>query len=215
VAESPAAVATEFGYVDAVPVESFEYLRPMVADGVAALPAGAVILDLGCGNGALLASFRASGHHLHGLDSSTSGIDIARRTYPGIDFDNADLTADILDHPLTSACDLVISTEVVEHLLLPRPFARNCYRFLKPGGRLIISTPYHGYLKNLALAVTGSLDGHFTALWDYGHVKFWSRKTLSLLLEEAGFTIESFHGAGRFPLFWKSMVLIARKPAAR
>jgi 2-polyprenyl-6-hydroxyphenyl methylase/3-demethylubiquinone-9 3-methyltransferase len=129
-----------------------------------------------------------------------------------VSFDHADLTTDIVAHPLNGTCDLVISTEVVEHLLLPRPFARNCYRFLKPGGRLIISTPYHGYLKNVALALSGSLDAHFTALWDYGHVKFWSRKTLSLLLAEAGFTVEQFHGAGRFPLFWKSMVLIAAKP---
>jgi 2-polyprenyl-6-hydroxyphenyl methylase/3-demethylubiquinone-9 3-methyltransferase len=109
----------------------------------------------------------------------------------------------------------VISTEVVEHVFLPRLFATNCYRFLKPGGRLVISTPYHGYAKNLLLAASGKLDAHFTALWDYGHIKFWSRDTLTRLLREAGFQVDGFHGAGRFPFLWKSMVLAASKPLDR
>lgn len=72
---------------------------------------------------------------------------------------------------------------------------------------MIISTPYHGYLKNLALAATGKLDNHFTVLWDGGHIKFWSVKTLSKLLEEYGFEVVEFKGSGRIPYLWKSMLL--------
>jgi 2-polyprenyl-6-hydroxyphenyl methylase/3-demethylubiquinone-9 3-methyltransferase len=169
-------------------------------------------MDLGCGNGSLLARFRNRGLTLHGLDESSSGIAQARGAFPEIDFSVADLTSDLASHPRAGACDLVISTEVVEHIFLPRAFARNCHSFLKPGGRAVISTPYHGYLKNVLLAVTGRLDGHFTALWDYGHIKFWSRKTLTALLREAGLRIETFHGAGRVPWLWKSMVVVASKP---
>ena len=75
---------------------------------------------------------------------------------------------------------------------------------------MIISTPYHGYIKNLALAVTGKLDDHFTALWDGGHIKFWSVKTLSRLLEEHGFLVVEFKGSGRTPYLWKSMLLRAK-----
>jgi uncharacterized protein (AIM24 family) len=74
-------------------------------------------------------------------------------------------------------------------------------------GQIILTTPYHGYLKNLMLAATGKMDSHFTALWDGGHIKFWSRKTLSTLLEEQGFRVTNFKGSGRLPYFWKSMVL--------
>ena len=77
-------------------------------------------------------------------------------------------------------------------------------------GTLIITTPYHGYFKNLALAAAGKLDGHFTVLWDGGHIKFFSRRTLTALLELEGFEVTAFCGAGRWPYLWKSMVLAAR-----
>ena len=43
----------------------------------------------------------------------------------------------------------------------------------------MLSTPYHGYLKNLALAVSGRMDRHFTALHVGGHIKFFSIETLT------------------------------------
>ncbi len=55
------------------------------------------------------------------------------------------------------------------------------------------------------------MDRHFTVLWDHGHIKFWSPKTLSFALEEAGFTDLKMIGAGRVPYLWKSMVFSARK----
>jgi hypothetical protein len=67
----------------------------------------------------------------------------------------------------------------------------------------IISTPYHGYLKNLVLALGNKWDSHLTPLWDGGHIKLWSRKTLSQLLSEAGFHVVRFIGAGRLPFLEK------------
>ncbi len=145
------------------------------------------------------------------MDMSRSGIEEATKAYSGIQFSGADLTTDLSSHPLIGRCDVVISTEVVEHVFLPRLYIKNCFSFLKPGGILIISTPYHGYLKNLALALFGKLDLHFGPLWDYGHIKFWSRRTLTALLAEAGFEVERFVGAGRAPFLWSSMVIRAKK----
>jgi hypothetical protein len=50
-------------------------------------------------------------------------------------------------------------------------------------------------------------------LWDGGHIKFWSKKTLSELLKREGFEVIDFHGVGRLPYLWKSMVLIAKAGA--
>jgi 2-polyprenyl-6-hydroxyphenyl methylase/3-demethylubiquinone-9 3-methyltransferase len=202
----------EYGYSNAELACSSSYLLPVIRQKLEGLPPGSVVLDLGCGNGSLLAAFRRRGWALHGLEISSSGLAEARQAYPGIEFHCADLTTDLSAHPLAGRCDAVISTEVVEHLFLPRIYAQNCFHFLAPNGRLIISTPYHGYLKNLTLALAGAMDNHFTALWDCGHIKFWSRKTLASLLVEAGFAVERFVGVGRIPFLWKSMVLVARKP---
>lgn len=81
-----------------------------------------------------------------------------------------------------------------------------------PGGVAILSTPYHGYWKNLGLALTGRMDRHFTALWDHGHIKFWSVDTLGELLREAGFVDVRFERVERIPALAKSMIAIARKP---
>ena len=103
--------------------------------------------------------------------------------------------------------------EVVEHVFYPRKFAVCVHELLEPGGTAIISTPYHGYWKNLALALTGKLDAHFTALWDNGHIKFWSVKTLTTLLTEAGLNVNRVVRVGRVPLFAKSMIVFAHRPA--
>jgi 2-polyprenyl-6-hydroxyphenyl methylase/3-demethylubiquinone-9 3-methyltransferase len=61
------------------------------------------------------------------------------------------------------------------------------------------------------MALTGTLDAHFTVLWDGGHIKFWSRKTLTTLLEDYGYAGQRFYGAGRLPWLWKSMILASVK----
>jgi SAM-dependent methyltransferase len=106
----------------------------------------------------------------------------------------------------------VISLEVVEHVYAPRDYARTLFDLVEPGGIALVSTPYHGYWKNLALALTGRLDAHFTALWDHGHIKFWSVRTLGALLREAGFYEMRFLSIGRVPALAKSMIAIVRKP---
>lgn len=62
------------------------------------------------------------------------------------------------------------------------------------------------------MALSGKLDQHFTALWDHGHIKFWSMRTLSILLEEAGFRNIRFERVGRIPALVKSMISVAHKP---
>jgi 2-polyprenyl-6-hydroxyphenyl methylase/3-demethylubiquinone-9 3-methyltransferase len=172
------------------------------------------ILDLGCGNGALAEQLLHWGFEVVGVDPSQSGIRQASARCPGLEFHQASAEACELAALGLSGFDIVVSTEVVEHCYAPRLWAGAALSVLRPGGILICSTPYHGYLKNLALALSGKLDSHFTALWDGGHIKFWSRGTLTTLLQEEGFEVLEFRGAGRLPWLWKSMLIAARKPTA-
>lgn len=185
------------------------YLFPAVRDILATCQRGP-ILDLGCGNGWLAHRLILEGHDVYGIDASATGVEHARARHPGRFF--VARIGDELPPALAGlAFQTVLCTEVIEHLYDPRALLRFARAVLRgaPEGRLILSTPYHGYLKNLTLALLGKLDDHFTALWDGGHVKFFSRKTLQRMLEDEGFRVVSFAGAGRVPYLWKSMILCA------
>lgn len=167
------------------------------------------LLDLGCGNGSLSHVVAQQGWQVIGVDNSPKGINIAQSSFPDCQF----ICGDIYDLPFLSmvhSFDLVLAVEVIEHLYYPKELVRAAKKCLKPNGRLILTTPYHGYLKNLILAITGKLDNHFTVLWDNGHIKFFSVKTLTQLLKNEGAYDIKFQCAGRFPYLWKSMLCSCR-----
>jgi len=173
---------------------------------IASLPAGSRVLDAGCGAGFFAKQLRDRGFEVVGMDLAETGIARARRLWPEIRFEVAsvyDNMSEIFGHQF----DAVVALEVVEHLYDPRRFVSRVRESLQPNGKLILSTPYHGYLKNSLIALKGGFDTHVSPLWDGGHIKFWSRKTLTALLEEKGFRVDAFVGAGRLPYLWKSMIL--------
>ena len=178
---------------------------------LADVPAGARVLDLGCGTGELLASMHDRQWIRTGIDMSTPGIAEGRRTHPDITFIEADATGDLTSHITPGSFDVVVSTETLEHVTLPRLFLKNAYDALKPGGRLVLSVPYNGYVKQLGVALLGRADAYYDPLWDWGHIKFYSVDTMSTLLWEAGFDDLEYQGAGRVPYLWKSMVFVAHK----
>ena len=207
-----AAQVPEFGYSSAAPRHTAAYLRPAVMDLLPRPTAGKRLLDLGCGNGYWVGEMSQLGMTCVGIDPSIEGITVGRKAFPKARFECMVVPDDVCGTLGEAPFDVVVSTEVVEHLYDPRQWAKAAFKSLNPGGVLICSTPYHGYFKNLVLAATGKFDRHFTALWDGGHIKFWSRKTLGALLEEAGFRNIQFRGAGRAPYLWMSMVLSGTKP---
>ncbi len=170
------------------------------------------VLDVGCGNGSVVMRLIESGLDCYGIDASEEGIAIARKIEPQRFFRH-----DVSQHQLPAGLngkvfDTLISIEVIEHLYDPRDFLQFCKQILierNGGGNLILTTPYHGYIKNVAIAISGQYDKHHTVLWDGGHIKFWSRNTLTALLKEAGFTVNEFVGVGRIPYLWKSMIIRA------
>lgn len=184
---------------------------PVIYEFAGPIGPGTRLLDVGCGSGYTCGEFKKRGCDVVGVDLSESGVGIARRAYPDCRFEIGSATDDFLAVLREPAFDLIVSTEVVEHLYDPRGYAHSCFRALKPGGKFICTTPYHGYLKNLLIAVAGQWDRHADPLWDGGHIKMWSRPTLSRLLSETGFVELQFRGIGRLPGLWMTMVLAGRK----
>jgi 2-polyprenyl-3-methyl-5-hydroxy-6-metoxy-1,4-benzoquinol methylase len=83
--------------------------------------------------------------------------------------------------------DVVIASEVIEHLENPRFTARELYRLCRPGGHVIITTPNNESIRSLlALAIRGHFV-HFDKGWYPGHITPLVRKDLIRILVEAGF----------------------------
>lgn len=167
------------------------------------------VLDLGSGNGSLTNLIAQQGFDVTGIEESASGVEIATQTFPDCRFIQGSVYSDPPSE-FKDYFDLVISSDVIEHLFYPRELARLAKQCLKPNGQLIVTTPYHGYFKNLALALLNAMDKHHDVFSDGGHIKFFSVKTLSQLLLEEGFVDLHFKFAGRLPYLWKGMLASAR-----
>ncbi|MDG5749444.1 class I SAM-dependent methyltransferase [Qipengyuania sp. XHP0207] len=191
------------------------YLAP-VLEALREIPPGSRVLDAGCGGGDFAIGLHEAGYEVLGSDASASAIRAARALGVGR-FEQASLYDDLLapfGHPDISA---IVCVEVIEHLYSPLTFVRRAHEALPDGGLLIVTTPYWGWLKNVALAVTNRMDRSLTALWEGGHIKHFSRRTLTQLLEENGFEPVAFRGAGetarqrRIPYLWSGMMMAFRK----
>lgn len=175
------------------------------------------VCDLGCGNGNFALELSPNVDRIVGVDKSSSGIDVAVKSKGA--FTNVSFVESPIDEALPAKLledgglfDAVISIDVIEHLFLPRALIDVAWQVLRPGGRLIVCTPYHGYLKNLAISIVGHWDSHHGVHWDGGHIKFFSVRTLTALVAERGFDSIRFQFFGRAPYLWKNMICTARKP---
>ena len=169
------------------------------------------VFDLGCGNGSAAFWLKEQGYYVTGIDPSADGIAFANAAFPDLKLEQASAYDDLKSRYGTFPA--LISLEVIEHVYAPREFVRSAFRLVRPGGIAVFSTPYHGYLKNIAIAASGGFDKHVNPLWDHGHIKFWSIATLSKLLMEEGFGEVDVHRVGRIPILAKSMIAVARKPS--
>jgi 2-polyprenyl-3-methyl-5-hydroxy-6-metoxy-1,4-benzoquinol methylase len=138
------------------------------------------ILDVGCGSGSNSLALAAKGHKVRGVDISEEGI--ARYRSHGFEGHVTDLESGI-DYP-DATFDLAFCSEVIEHMTSPEILAAEMFRVLKPGGRLVLSTPNSAFWLYRALGMIG-----FTVseLQHPKHFQFFSRRSLLKLLHKAGF----------------------------
>ena len=127
---------------------------------------------LGCGNGYTTGRLASLGYDVTGVDASETGIELARSVFSETTFIRSLIDKDLAENTGSANFDLVISSDVIEHLYRPSDLFEAAVSLLKPHGQILVGTPYHGYLKDLTLAVTGKMDNHFSVLDDGGHIKF-------------------------------------------
>jgi 2-polyprenyl-3-methyl-5-hydroxy-6-metoxy-1,4-benzoquinol methylase len=166
-----------------------DYVLPIVKSVLSQLKIAhnAKILDADCGGGYLVHElYKMNYHNIWGFDISKSGINVSQHSFPDIKekFKVHNAYARELPHSFPLAnYDLILSVEVIEHLYHPKAYVENINYWLKSRGYLIITTPYHGYLKNLVITALNKFDDHFNPISNGGHIKFFSRKTIYNVIE--------------------------------
>jgi len=140
---------------------------------------GKSLLDLGCSNTAKLIEFAQRGYDVWGVDLSTEAIDDSRKLLPQGHFYEGELT----DVNLPGDYFHYIRIDnVLEHVPNPKEVVRECYHLLAKGGQILIYAP-HGRSLSMQL-----MKGNSISSWIPFHLQLFTRKSLTLLLKDAGFT---------------------------
>ena len=136
------------------------------------------IADLGCGNGAQLASFGERGWEVWGVDASGAAIAEARRRLP----DGRFLHCGVENvHLPEGHFDAVRASHLWEHLEEPMSLAHKAWCLLRPGGQLLAYVPNYG---SLLQACAGRYNINS---WVPFHVNFFTRQTAAAACRAAGF----------------------------
>lgn len=151
------------------------------------------VLDIGCGPAALLSELAVMGFDAYGVDRSQTALKLAHSLSTAQS--PIHLQAE-LDPQWHGSFDLIMSFEVIEHLEQDVAAMRDWLLYLKPGGRLILTTPAHPQRWNAA------------DVWA-GHIRRYTRDGLRQSLNDAGFAVEYIECYG-FPLANAMELLRAR-----
>ena len=167
---------------------------------------GQSVLDAGCGEGTFTALLAQAGAAPVGVEIAERALARARARHPGLDFRLAHE-----DSPLAfddASFDVVWASEVLAHVGDTARFVSELRRVLRPHGRLLVTTPYHGRVKNAALALT-RFEAHFDPRGP--QLRFYTPRALRALLLDFGFEHVRVHGAGGPPLVRRLILASAQR----
>jgi 2-polyprenyl-6-hydroxyphenyl methylase/3-demethylubiquinone-9 3-methyltransferase len=172
------------------------------------ISAGECVLDVGCGEGHFAAALADAGARVVAIDVAEEPLRRARSR-------RADLDLRLVEPegpwPLEDASfDVVWAGETIEHVADTAAWLSEVRRVLRSGGSLLLSTPAHGPLTLLRVALSRrAYAAHFEPCSD--HLRFYSRFTLAELLADFGFERIEVRASGGVPGARRTLLAHARR----
>jgi len=146
------------------------------------------ILDVGCADGSFAKFLKQQGYDVYGIDISSKAINQAVKS--GIKASQCDVEQGI--NFLDNFFDIVIASEVIEHLYDTDYFLQQLKRITKDDGYLLLSTPNLASLKNRIRLLFGRYPQYSEFRLgknQSGHIRNYTVNTLKLQLEENNWQI--------------------------
>jgi len=146
------------------------------------VPAGASVLELGPGPGAMTRVLVDRGHPIVVVERDAQAVQ--QLLALGVKVIQADLEAGEWLPPVEQLerFDVVLACDVLEHLVNPEALLRALLGVIKTNGRLIVSVPNIAYLGILAALRAGRFDYVEKGQLDRTHLRFFTRRTIESTL---------------------------------
>ena len=158
---------------------------PVILNG---LPRDLRVLDVGCGSGVHGADLkRVLGHRVTGVDLSEESIAKARSRLAAAHV--ADVTRPE-DYPFDAGFDVLLFSDILEHLYDPTAVLRDHLKLLKPGGHVVVSLPNVAIWNVRLELLFGRFRYQDTGTLDRTHIRFFNQRSFYELLESCGLEVE-------------------------
>lgn len=163
-------------------IDILKRLRPSLPDAPA-------LLDIGCGRGQLASAARDLSYRVTGVESHPAALAVAQdrvdKLLP-VDLTDQNSIATALDG---QNFDIILFADVLEHTPDPLSVLIFYLRFLKPGGRIVVSLPNIACWDRRLALLFGHFDYADSGIMDRTHLRFFTFSTAQALLREAGLAI--------------------------
>lgn len=146
------------------------------------------ILEIGCGDGATAEYARREGKcgRYVGVELSAAAAALAARSLDQV------LVGDIesMDLPLEAASfDVLIASEVLEHLVDPWSVLQRLRPLLRPGARVFASSPNVAHKSTFAMLLAGRWDLEDSGRMDRTHLRWFTPRTFQDMFEQCGYRV--------------------------
>jgi len=157
---------------------------------------GKEVLDLGCCGGYFSVKFAKLGAKVTGVDMSKNALNAAKYYAKKEKVKIKFILGDATKIKAKEVFDFILAKDIIEHIPDDAAFLKNLNKYLKPGGKVIITTQNWKCFNYFFEGAIRKLLGQKKWLgWDGTHLRWYSSGRLKRKLKEAGFKVRGYSGS--------------------